>query len=69
MILGLYIFFTANKGVSAVELASTLDVNYKTALLLARKCRVLMTESNSSHTIDSMFYEADTAHIGAKINK
>jgi len=66
LLLGLYLFFTSNKGISAVEMASLLDVNYKTALLLCRKCRVLMSESNSAHTLDSMFYEADTAYIGSK---
>ena len=34
LILEMYLFFTANKGLSAVELASELEVNYKTALLL-----------------------------------
>ena len=66
LILGLYLFFSANKGCSAVELASELDVNYKTALKLCKKCRVLMTLSNSERILDSMFYEADTLYIGAK---
>ena len=42
-----------------------LDVNYKTALLLCRKCRILMAQSNSDKILDSMFYEADIAYIGA----
>lgn len=66
LILGMYLFFVSNKGISAIELASQLDVNYKTALLLARKCRILMAQSNSEQILDSMFYEADTAYIGAK---
>lgn len=66
LILGLYLFFTSTKGVSAIELASELDVNYKTALLLARKCRILMANSNSMQVLDAMFYEADTAYIGSK---
>jgi len=41
LILGLYIFFSTNKGCCAIELAPTLDVNYKTALKLCRKCRLL----------------------------
>lgn len=49
-----------------MELRSELDVNYKTALLLCRKCRILMKDSNASHTLDSKFYEADVAYIGAK---
>lgn len=66
LLLGLHLFFTSNKGISAVELASQLDVNYKTALLLCRKCRILMADSNARHILDSMFYEADTAYIGSK---
>ena len=34
LILGMYLFFTANKGLSAIELANELEINYKTALLL-----------------------------------
>ncbi|MEG2908634.1 MAG: transposase [Erysipelotrichaceae bacterium] len=56
LILGLYIFFTSTKGISAIELASELDVNYKTALLLSRKCRILMSNSNSHEILDAMFY-------------
>ncbi len=66
LILGLYLFFTSNKGISAIELANNLNVNYKTALLLARKCRILMAKSNAEKILDSLFYEADTAYIGAK---
>lgn len=66
LILGLFLFFSSNKGVSAIELASQLEVNYKTALLLARKCRILMAESCSDKIMDSLFYEADVAYIGAK---
>ena len=66
LILGIYLFFTANKGISAIEMASQLDVNYKTALKLCSKCRILMAQSNSENILDSMFYEADTVYIGAK---
>lgn len=66
LILELYLFFSANKGCSAVELASKLDVNYKTTLKLCRKCKVLMTLSNSEGILDSMFYEANTVYIRAK---
>ena len=51
LILGLYLFFSSNKGVSAIELSNSLDVNYKTALILARKCRILMTSSNSEQVL------------------
>lgn len=66
LILGLYLFFVCNKGISAVEMRSQLNVNIKTAQLLCRKCRILMKESNDSHMLDDLFYEADTAYIGAK---
>ena len=66
MILGLHLFFNSSKGISAIELASDLNVNYKTALLLSRKCRLLMAKSNSDNLLDSMFYESDTAYIGSK---
>lgn len=66
LLLGLYLFFTSNKGISAMEIRSQLDVNYKTALLLCRKCRILMRDSNAKHVLDSCFYEADVAYIGSK---
>ncbi|MDD6257858.1 MAG: hypothetical protein PUA69_01140 [Erysipelotrichaceae bacterium] len=43
-------FFSSNKGMSGIEMSSALDVNYKTALLLCRKCRVLMAFSDSGRT-------------------
>lgn len=64
LILGLYLVFSSNKGISAIELSSKLDVNYKTALRLNKKCRILMSESNGRHKLDSNFYEADVAYIG-----
>lgn len=66
LILGMYLFFVSTKGISGIELATQLDINYKSALLLARKCRILMAQSNSEQILDSMFYEADTTYIGAK---
>jgi len=66
LLLGLFLFFVNNKGISAIEMRSQLNVNYKTALLLCRKCRILMKESNDRHKLDSLFYESDTAYIGAK---
>lgn len=62
----MFLFFKSNKGISAIELASELDVNYKTALLLARKCRILMAQSCNDKILDSMFYEADAVYIGSK---
>jgi hypothetical protein len=58
-------FFSSNKGMSGIEMSSALDVNYKTALLLCRKCRALMASSDSGRILDSRFYEADTAYIGS----
>lgn len=58
--LGLYLFF------SAIEMASELDVNYKTALKLCNKCRIFMSLSNSEKILDSLFYEADTLYIGTR---
>ena len=66
LLLGLFLFFTANKGISGVEMSSALDVNYKTALLLCRKCRIIMAQSNADQVLDSLFYEADTAYIGSE---
>ncbi|MBS5113936.1 MAG: transposase [Coprobacillus cateniformis] len=66
LILGLYLFFSANKAYSAIEMANQLDLNYKTALKFCQKCRVLMTLSNSERILDSLFYEADTLYIGSK---
>lgn len=66
LLLGIFLFFNENKGLSAIELCSMLDVNYKTALLLETKCRILMAISNSDKILDSRFYEADIFNIGAK---
>ncbi len=66
LLLGILLFFTSNKGISAVEMCSHLDVNYKTASLLCRKCRILMADDNASYVLNSMFYESDVIYIGAK---
>lgn len=66
LLLGIYLFFVSNKGISAVELRNHLDVNIKTAQLLCRKCRILMQNNEEKHKLDSLFYEADGIYIGAK---
>lgn len=66
LLLGLFLFFVNNKGISAIEMSSHLNVNYKTALLLCRKCRILMKESNNVRKLNDLFYESDTAYIGSK---
>lgn len=43
-----------------------LDVNYKTALLLYRKCRFLIAQPNSKKILDGMLYEADTVYIESR---
>lgn len=64
LILGMYLVFSSNKGISAIELSTKLDINYKSALRLNKKCRILMSESNGRHQLDAHFYEADVAYIG-----
>lgn len=65
LILGIYLFTSSNKGLSAIELASYLDVNYKTALLINRKLRCTMVLNNTKHKLDTLFYEADVSYFGA----
>ena len=65
LLLGLFLFFVNSNGISAIELHSHLNVNYKTALLLARECRILMNDSNNTHKLEPLFYESDTTYIGA----
>lgn len=66
LILGMYLFFTSTKGMTAVELSDELDINYKTACLFANKCRYLMTLSNARYTLNSLFYEGDVFSIGTR---
>ena len=61
LILCLYLFFSSNKGCSGIEM-----VNYKTALRLCRKCRILMAQSSSNTLLDSLFYESDVVYVGTK---
>lgn len=64
LMLGLFLFFSDNKGKTAVSLSSELDINYKSAELLIRKCRVLMSLSNSDKQLYSKFLESDIFNIG-----
>ena len=41
---GISLFFNSTKGISGKEMQYQLGVNYKTALLMCRKCRILMGE-------------------------
>ena len=64
LLYGLFLVFTSCDGISSVELAKELKVNYKTACLLQSKCRILMHDSNASKMLDSQFYESDVAYTG-----
>ena len=66
LLLGIFLFFNENKGISAISSCSILDVNYKTSLLLESKCRILMSLSNSDKLLNSFFYEADVFNIRGK---
>ena len=55
LLYGLFLIFTANNGISSVELSKELKVNYKTACLLQTKARILMKNSNSKRFLDSDF--------------
>ena len=69
LILEMYLFFTANKGLSAIELANELEINYKTALLLYRKCRILMSQSNNEKILDSFFMKQTLLIQAQKVKK
>ena len=49
-----------------MEMCSTLDVNYKTALRLCRKFKIIMAQSSSNTLLDGLFYESDDAYVGTK---
>lgn len=66
LLLGIYLFVTAHNGISAEELANTIDVNRKTAQLLCRKIRYLMEIDNNCFNLQSQFLEADCFYIGGK---
>lgn len=61
-----FCFFNETKGLTAINLCSMLDINYKTALLLEVKRRILMSLSNSNKRLGSYFYEATVFNIGEK---
>lgn len=64
LILGFYLFFSSNKGISAFDLSNQLGVNYKTARDFSCRCRLMMGQSNGDQILESKFYEADVAYIG-----
>ena len=66
ILIGLYLFFTANKGISAPDMANRMDVSVKTARRYLRKFRILMADSNNDHILDSQFYEADIIEVGGR---
>ena len=69
LLLGVFLFFNKNKGTNAIDLCSILEVNYKTALLLESKCRILMSLSISDKLLNSLFYEADVFKYWCKIQE
>lgn len=66
LLLGIFLFVTAHNGISAEELANSIDVNRKTAQLLCRKIRYLMEIDNHCFDLQSSFLEADCFYIGGK---
>jgi len=62
----LYFFFTSNRGLSAPNLANTIDVSIKTARRYLRKFRILMAESNNEKKLELMFYKADITEVGGR---
>lgn len=68
LLLGIFLFVTAHNGISAEELANSIDVNRKTAQLLCRKIRYLMEIDNNCFDLQSSFLEADSFYIGGQSN-
>lgn len=66
LLYGIFLFVTSKKGISAEELAVQIGVNRKTAQLLARKIRYLMSLDNDCFHLKSAFIEVDGCFIGGK---
>ena len=66
LLYGIFLFVTSKKGISAEELSRQLGVNRKTAQLLVRKLRYLMSLDNDSFDLQSKFIEVDGFFIGGK---
>ena len=69
LILGIDFFLSENKGLSAIQLSTDLNINYKTALLLNRKLRCLMALNNTKHKLDSALYEMYFSNFGSSGNQ
>ena len=54
------------KGLSAIELANELEINYKTAFITFIECRILMPQSNSKKKFWIAFFIEQTLYIGSK---
>lgn len=54
----MFLFFTSNKSMLAINLSRELDVSYMIALL-TKKYKILMISSSSNIVFDSIFYGAD----------
>ena len=66
LLYGIFLFVTSKKGISAEELASEIGVNRKTAQLLCKKIRYLMSLDNDCFDLESKFIEVDGFFIGGK---
>lgn len=64
ILLGIFLFFTDNKGLTAISLRSHLNIGMTAASLLLKKCRILMRQSNMEKRLESLFLEADVFTIG-----
>lgn len=53
VLLDIFLFFNENSRICTIDLCSILDINYKTALLLESKCRILMSLSNLDKLLNS----------------
>ena len=60
------LFVTGSKGMSAVQISRTLDVQYKTAWVLCHKMREALADETDTHTL-SGDVEIDGAYFGGHI--
>ena len=65
----MYLFFTANKGLSVIELVNELEINYKQLYYFIENGGSLCSKITLKKILDSLFYEEDVAYIGSKSKK
>lgn len=66
MLAAICIFVNAVKGISASQLSRDLDVQYKTAFVMAHKLREAMASETNGHTLENEV-EIDGAYFGGHI--